>query len=180
MQSTHTYNRVHLHTVFQNYGYFYSAAAATAPTFYPLVMLGGFIWMVGNLPITILVRCIGLGIAILIWSSTNMVAGWASDRCIRIYLTFRHLENFTCIYIFNLFISLNAHKYKYPYVMLLLGATFNIFSLFIENLHCWTDLGCSALESRNLRTWCLTICRWFVQFCECSFLHSWSLSKIQL
>lgn len=55
--------------------------AATSPTFYPFVMLGGICYMIACFPVPIVVRCVGLGIGLLLWSTSGMVICWASDRC---------------------------------------------------------------------------------------------------
>jgi len=51
---------------------------AVCPQFEPLAMLGGAIWFTGNLCVVPIVQCIGLGLGLCIWGSSNMLAGWAS------------------------------------------------------------------------------------------------------
>jgi hypothetical protein len=41
-------------------------------------LAGGAIWFLGNLCVVPIVQCIGLGLGLCIWGSTNMLAGWAS------------------------------------------------------------------------------------------------------
>ena len=55
-------------------------AARGFPTFVPLSMLGGFLWASGNAAGVVIVRELGMGQGILVWSFTNLVFGWASGR----------------------------------------------------------------------------------------------------
>ncbi|XP_007496244.2 transmembrane protein 144 isoform X1 [Monodelphis domestica] len=50
------------------------------PKFWPLAMLGGFIWATGNITVVPIVKTIGLGLGLLIWGSFNSLTGWASSR----------------------------------------------------------------------------------------------------
>nr|XP_026696612.1 transmembrane protein 144 isoform X1 [Ciona intestinalis]XP_026696613.1 transmembrane protein 144 isoform X2 [Ciona intestinalis] len=50
------------------------------PTFYPLAMLGGFLWATGNICVVPIIKTIGLGLGMLIWGSFNLLSGWASGR----------------------------------------------------------------------------------------------------
>nr|CAB3267042.1 transmembrane protein 144-like [Phallusia mammillata] len=50
------------------------------PTFYPLAMLGGFLWATGNVCVVPIIKTIGLGLGMLIWGSFNLLSGWASGR----------------------------------------------------------------------------------------------------
>ncbi|XP_064637459.1 transmembrane protein 144-like isoform X2 [Lineus longissimus] len=50
------------------------------PTFYPLAMLGGFLWATGNICVVTIVKTIGLSLGLLIWASFNLISGWASGR----------------------------------------------------------------------------------------------------
>ncbi|XP_005076201.2 transmembrane protein 144 isoform X2 [Mesocricetus auratus] len=50
------------------------------PKFWPLAMLGGFIWATGNVAVVPIIKTIGLGLGILIWGSFNTLTGWASSR----------------------------------------------------------------------------------------------------
>nr|XP_054755348.1 transmembrane protein 144 homolog [Lytechinus pictus] len=52
----------------------------SSPTFYPLSMLGGFLWASGNVMVVPILKTIGLGPGLLIWSSANMISGWASGQ----------------------------------------------------------------------------------------------------
>ncbi|XP_015199993.1 transmembrane protein 144 isoform X2 [Lepisosteus oculatus] len=51
-----------------------------SPKFWPLAMLGGFIWATGNITVVPILKTIGLGLGILIWGSFNLLMGWASSR----------------------------------------------------------------------------------------------------
>ncbi|XP_030836295.1 transmembrane protein 144 [Strongylocentrotus purpuratus] len=51
-----------------------------SPIFYPLSMLGGFLWATGNIMVVPILKTIGLGPGLLIWASVNMIAGWASGH----------------------------------------------------------------------------------------------------
>jgi len=46
--------------------------------FEPFAMLGGAIWAVGNFAVPFIVHRCGLGVGQLVWSSTNMLTGWAT------------------------------------------------------------------------------------------------------
>lgn len=46
--------------------------------FEPFAMIGGAIWMVGNVIIFKVVEYIGLGIGIVVWAATAMIVAWAS------------------------------------------------------------------------------------------------------
>lgn len=50
------------------------------PTFYPLCMLGGFLWATGNIMVVPIIKTIGLGLGMLVWGSFNLLFGWASGR----------------------------------------------------------------------------------------------------
>lgn len=50
------------------------------PTFYPIAMLGGFLWCTGNMATVPIIKTIGLGQGILVWASFNLLSGWASGR----------------------------------------------------------------------------------------------------
>ncbi|XP_077156129.1 transmembrane protein 144 isoform X2 [Paroedura picta] len=50
------------------------------PKFWPLAMLGGFLWATGNVTVVPIVKTIGLGLGLLIWASFNLLTGWASSR----------------------------------------------------------------------------------------------------
>lgn len=46
--------------------------------FYPVIMLGGFLWATGNILCVPAIKLIGLAPAICIWGSSNMLVGWSS------------------------------------------------------------------------------------------------------
>ena len=66
--------------------------------FQPLAMLGGFFWATGNIKLNNLhfvytfyfwlgnvlcvpvVKCIGMGMGMLVWGTLNCLGGWASAR----------------------------------------------------------------------------------------------------
>ncbi|XP_060596387.1 transmembrane protein 144-like isoform X2 [Ruditapes philippinarum] len=50
------------------------------PTFYPLTMLGGALFITGNLTVVPIVKLIGLGLGFSIWGVTNLLSGWATGR----------------------------------------------------------------------------------------------------
>ncbi|XP_078601424.1 transmembrane protein 144-like [Branchiostoma floridae x Branchiostoma japonicum] len=50
------------------------------PTFYPICMLGGFLWCTGNVTVVPILKCIGMGMGMLIWGSFNLMMGWFSGR----------------------------------------------------------------------------------------------------
>uniref|UniRef100_A0A8D2IVV3 Transmembrane protein 144 n=1 Tax=Varanus komodoensis TaxID=61221 RepID=A0A8D2IVV3_VARKO len=51
-----------------------------SPRFWPLAMVGGFLWATGNITVVPIVKTIGLGLGLLIWASFNLLTGWASSR----------------------------------------------------------------------------------------------------
>ncbi|XP_053258960.1 transmembrane protein 144 isoform X1 [Podarcis raffonei] len=51
-----------------------------SPRFWPLAMVGGFLWATGNVTVVPIVKTIGLGLGLLIWASFNLLTGWASSR----------------------------------------------------------------------------------------------------
>ncbi|KAK6052108.1 hypothetical protein COOONC_10386 [Cooperia oncophora] len=50
------------------------------PGFYPLAMLGGALWTMGNTTAIPLIKRIGLGLGILLWNSSKCVVGWVTGR----------------------------------------------------------------------------------------------------
>ncbi|XP_051898775.1 transmembrane protein 144b isoform X4 [Pristis pectinata] len=50
------------------------------PKFWPLAMLGGFVWATGNITVVPILKTIGLGLGVLIWAAFNLLMGWASSR----------------------------------------------------------------------------------------------------
>uniref|UniRef100_A0A914RD95 Transmembrane protein 144 n=1 Tax=Parascaris equorum TaxID=6256 RepID=A0A914RD95_PAREQ len=50
------------------------------PKIYPLAMLGGVVWTIGNSFAIALFNEIGMALSILIWNSTSCVVGWATSR----------------------------------------------------------------------------------------------------
>ncbi|XP_042325878.1 transmembrane protein 144 isoform X2 [Sceloporus undulatus] len=51
-----------------------------SPRFWPLAMVGGFLWATGNITVVPIVKTIGLGLGLLIWASFNLLTGWATSR----------------------------------------------------------------------------------------------------
>uniref|UniRef100_A0ACB8E7X4 Uncharacterized protein n=1 Tax=Sphaerodactylus townsendi TaxID=933632 RepID=A0ACB8E7X4_9SAUR len=50
------------------------------PRFWPLAMVGGFLWATGNVTVVPIFKTIGMGLGLLIWASFNLLTGWASSR----------------------------------------------------------------------------------------------------
>uniref|UniRef100_A0A0R3RMQ6 Transmembrane protein 144 n=1 Tax=Elaeophora elaphi TaxID=1147741 RepID=A0A0R3RMQ6_9BILA len=50
------------------------------PQFYPLAMLGGAFWALGNAMAISIFQLIGMGMALLIWGIASCLIGWASSR----------------------------------------------------------------------------------------------------
>lgn len=50
------------------------------PQMHGLALLGGFLWCTGNMLCPIAIRCIGMGLGLLVWGSVSMIMGWASGR----------------------------------------------------------------------------------------------------
>lgn len=50
------------------------------PRFYPLPLLGGFFWATGNINTVPIIKCIGIGMGMLLWGTTSLVIGWANAR----------------------------------------------------------------------------------------------------
>uniref|UniRef100_A0A3B4CTU2 Transmembrane protein 144b n=1 Tax=Pygocentrus nattereri TaxID=42514 RepID=A0A3B4CTU2_PYGNA len=47
---------------------------------HPAAMLGGVIWATGNITSVPVVKCIGLGLGLLLWGASGLLIGWASSR----------------------------------------------------------------------------------------------------
>ena len=45
--------------------------------FEPIACIGGILWCTGNVTAVPIIRCIGLGLGLLIWGGTALVVGWA-------------------------------------------------------------------------------------------------------
>ncbi|XP_078092003.1 transmembrane protein 144-like [Mustelus asterias] len=50
------------------------------PKFWPLTMLGGFLWATGNITVIPILKTVGLGMGVLIWATFSLLMGWASSR----------------------------------------------------------------------------------------------------
>ncbi|KAK6730228.1 hypothetical protein RB195_006970 [Necator americanus] len=50
------------------------------PGFYPLAMLGGTFWTIGNATAIPIISRLGMALGILIWNTTNCLTGWAGGR----------------------------------------------------------------------------------------------------
>lgn len=48
--------------------------------FYPLEMIGGVLWGLGNICVVPIVKTIGLAMGLLIWGTLNLLTGWATGR----------------------------------------------------------------------------------------------------
>lgn len=54
--------------------------ARNSPKFYPIVMLGGFLWETGNVCVVPIIKTIGLGLGLCIWGVANLLSGWLTGR----------------------------------------------------------------------------------------------------
>nr|CDS27226.2 transmembrane protein 144 [Hymenolepis microstoma] len=54
--------------------------AVGCPKFYPLAMFGGALWAVGNSLSVTIIKAIGVGLGIIIWSMSNLLFGFATSR----------------------------------------------------------------------------------------------------
>lgn len=61
------------------YGIFFNWIIGS-PQFEPLAMLGGAMWATGNMFCVLVIRSIGLGVGLVLWSLQGMLLGWASGR----------------------------------------------------------------------------------------------------
>uniref|UniRef100_A0A8V0Y5K5 Transmembrane protein 144 n=1 Tax=Gallus gallus TaxID=9031 RepID=A0A8V0Y5K5_CHICK len=52
------------------------------PQFWPLAMVGGFLWATGNITVVPIIKTIGLALGLLIWASFNLLTGWASSSAV--------------------------------------------------------------------------------------------------
>ncbi|KAK6009308.1 hypothetical protein OSTOST_25788 [Ostertagia ostertagi] len=50
------------------------------PGFFPLAMLGGMFWTIGNATAVPIITRIGMAVGMLIWNTTNCLTGWAGGR----------------------------------------------------------------------------------------------------
>ncbi|VDM57440.1 unnamed protein product [Angiostrongylus costaricensis] len=50
------------------------------PGFYPLAMVGGTFWSIGNVAAIPTISRLGMALGILIWNTSNCLTGWASGR----------------------------------------------------------------------------------------------------
>ncbi|VDM46755.1 unnamed protein product [Toxocara canis] len=50
------------------------------PRIYPVAMIGGFVWTLGNSFAMVLFNEIGMALSVLIWNTTSCVMGWATSR----------------------------------------------------------------------------------------------------
>ncbi|EYC25578.1 hypothetical protein Y032_0011g1283 [Ancylostoma ceylanicum] len=50
------------------------------PGFYPIAMLGGTFWTIGNATAIPIISRLGMALGILIWNTTNCLTGWAGGR----------------------------------------------------------------------------------------------------
>ncbi|XP_033764076.1 transmembrane protein 144-like [Pecten maximus] len=49
-------------------------------TFYPIVMLGGVVWITANLFMVPIVKAVGMAQGMCVWGICNMLSGWATGR----------------------------------------------------------------------------------------------------
>ncbi|CAI5444877.1 unnamed protein product [Caenorhabditis angaria] len=50
------------------------------PEFEPIAVLGGVFWAIGNSTAVPIMNSIGIGMGMLVWGTTNCIAGWAAGR----------------------------------------------------------------------------------------------------
>lgn len=50
------------------------------PPFFPIAMIGGVVWELGNVCVVPIVKTIGLGLGICIWGMVNLLSGWSTGR----------------------------------------------------------------------------------------------------
>lgn len=50
--------------------------ASQATTIYPIAMIGGMLWCIGNVTVVPIIGLIGLGLGLLLWGLANMLVGW--------------------------------------------------------------------------------------------------------
>eukprot|EP01013_Petalomonas_cantuscygni_P025302 TRINITY_DN47210_c0_g1_i1.p1 TRINITY_DN47210_c0_g1~~TRINITY_DN47210_c0_g1_i1.p1 ORF type:complete len:529 (+),score=93.48 TRINITY_DN47210_c0_g1_i1:86-1672(+) len=62
------------------FGFFVMVITSAHEQFYPLAVVGGVSWCLGNALAVPAIQCIGLGLGMCIWGTTNMLVGWASGR----------------------------------------------------------------------------------------------------
>ncbi|KAL5968460.1 hypothetical protein TSMEX_003815 [Taenia solium] len=51
-----------------------------SPRIWPLTILSGFLWSTGNITVVPIIKRLGMGIGMLIWSMASLLVGWASSR----------------------------------------------------------------------------------------------------
>ncbi|KAL5111008.1 hypothetical protein TcWFU_010012 [Taenia crassiceps] len=51
-----------------------------SPRIWPLTVLSGFLWSTGNITVVPIIKRLGMGIGMLIWSMVSLLVGWASSR----------------------------------------------------------------------------------------------------
>ncbi|XP_052077457.1 transmembrane protein 144-like isoform X1 [Mytilus californianus] len=50
------------------------------PPFFPMAMIGGVVWEIGNICVVPIVKTVGLGLGLCIWSMVNLLSGWSTGR----------------------------------------------------------------------------------------------------
>ncbi len=66
--------------------------AVGCPQFYPVAMLGGVLWAVGNSLTALIIQAVGVGLGSVIWSLVNMLLGFATTRLVIIIFKKRSTE----------------------------------------------------------------------------------------
>uniref|UniRef100_A0A0N5AIC3 Transmembrane protein 144 n=1 Tax=Syphacia muris TaxID=451379 RepID=A0A0N5AIC3_9BILA len=74
------------------------------PQFYPLAMVGGMLWCLGNATAVPIIRRLGMAMGMLIWNTTNCLAGWAGGNFGLFGMTARPAANKVLNYIGLLFV----------------------------------------------------------------------------
>ncbi|CAG2251154.1 Transmembrane protein 144 [Mytilus edulis] len=52
------------------------------PPFFPMAMIGGVVWEIGNICVVPIVKTVGLGLGLCIWSMVNLLSGWSTGSAV--------------------------------------------------------------------------------------------------
>jgi uncharacterized membrane protein YdcZ (DUF606 family) len=64
----------------RNEGFPLDVVQPSCPQFEPMSAIGGAIWCTSNMLLVPLVKCIGVGLCMMVWGMAEMIAGWATGR----------------------------------------------------------------------------------------------------
>jgi hypothetical protein len=64
----------------RNEGFPLDVVQPSCPQFEPMSAIGGAIWCTSNMLLVPLVKCIGVGLCMMVWGMAEMMAGWATGR----------------------------------------------------------------------------------------------------